>query len=343
MQTDEAVAVADSMPTPSVTESTPLHSCEPTAPPQWISHLEGRTLVEGTAEAFRHPCPGKPDPIATLLNLSDVGLEHLCGGFMRRIYPEGEYSPDERERMRDAFHRRFVDGRHDAYAQFRSEVAELQAVSADEAMQMYASWTRALLPKAWRTLRAQRTVGPVDPADPMLSALGDLAPLVADRRGVAPPARREGRLAVAPCSEESSRVLSAYYIVAFLRGCAVLASRRELQDKGVLEPDCPVCLDMLATGNNVVTFHVLECGHRCEAAAAKEPPHHHTTTTRAHVFGARPPPPRALSRCVRRRIHKECLLKIKKTRTPSGAVRMCPLCRVASRTTHTFALRGNMA
>ena len=147
------------MPTPSVKESTPLHSCEPTAPPQWIFHLEGRTLVEGTAEAFRHPCPGKPDPIATLLNLSDVGLEHLCGGFMRRIYPEGEYSPDERERMRDAFHRRFVDGRHDAYAQFRSEVAELQAVSADEALQMYASWTRALLPKAWRTLRAQRTVG----------------------------------------------------------------------------------------------------------------------------------------------------------------------------------------
>ena len=129
------------MPTPSVKESTPLHSCEPTAPPQWIFHLEGRTLVEGTAEAFRHPCPGKPDPIATLLNLSDVGLEHLCGGFMRRIYPEGEYSPDERERMRDAFHRRFVDGRHDAYAQFRSEVAELQAVSADEALQMYASWT----------------------------------------------------------------------------------------------------------------------------------------------------------------------------------------------------------
>ena len=164
MQTDVAVAVAESMPTPSVKESTPLHSCEPTAPPQWISHLEGRTLVEGTAEAFRHPCPGKPDPIATLLNLSDVGLEHLCGGFMRRIYPEGEYSPDERERMRDAFHRRFVDGRHDAYAQFRSEVAELQAVSAAEAMQMYASWTRALLPKAWRTLRARRTVGPVDPA-----------------------------------------------------------------------------------------------------------------------------------------------------------------------------------
>ena len=164
MQTVDAVAVADSMPTPSVKESTPLHVCEPIAPPRWISHLEGRTLVEGTAEAFRHPRPGKSDPLATLLNLSDVGLEDLCGGFMRRIYPEDGYSPAERERMRDAFRRRFVDGRHDAYAQFRSEVAELQAVSADEALQMYVDVTRAPAPKAWRTLRARRTVGPVDPA-----------------------------------------------------------------------------------------------------------------------------------------------------------------------------------
>ena len=295
MQTDVAIAVAESMPTPSVKESTPLHSCEPTAPPQWISHLEGRTLVEGTAEAFRHPRPGKSDPLATLLNLSDVGLEDLCGGFMRRIYPEDGYSPAERERMRDAFHRRFVDGRHDAYAQFRSEVAELQAVSADEALQMYADVTRAPLPKAWRTLRARRTVGPVDPADPIALSLGDLAPLVADPRGVAPPARREGRLAVAPCSEESSRVLSAHYIVAFLRGCAVLASRRELQDKGVLEPDCPVCLDMLAAGNSVVTFHVLECGHRCEAAAAMrlltttQPPHGRMCSVPGHHPHARSP------------------------------------------------------
>ena len=138
MQTVDAVAVADSKPTPSVKESTPLHVNEPIAPPRWISHLEGRTLVEGTAEAFRHPRPGKSDPLASLLNLSDVGLEDLCGGFMRRIYPEDGYSPAERERMRDAFRRRFVDGRHDAYAQFRGEVAELQAVSADEALQMYA-------------------------------------------------------------------------------------------------------------------------------------------------------------------------------------------------------------
>jgi hypothetical protein len=45
MQTVDAAAVADSMPTPSVKESTPLHVCEPIAPPRWISHLEGRTLV----------------------------------------------------------------------------------------------------------------------------------------------------------------------------------------------------------------------------------------------------------------------------------------------------------
>ena len=90
---------------------------------------------------------------------------------MRRIYPEDGYSPAERERMRDAFRRRFVDGRHDAYAQFRSEVAELQAVSADEALQMYADVTRAPLPKAWRTLRARRTVGPVDPAPPLQTPL----------------------------------------------------------------------------------------------------------------------------------------------------------------------------
>ncbi len=148
---------------------------------------------------------------------------------------------------------------------------------------------------------------------------------------------------MAPCSEESCRVFSAHYIVAFLRGCAVLASRRELQHKGVLEPDCPVCLDMLAAGNGVVTFRMLECGHRCEAVAAVRPltatqsPHGRMCSVPGHH------PPRALSRCVRRRIHKECLLKIKKRRTPSGAVRMCPLCRVASRTKHTFKLRGEMA
>jgi hypothetical protein len=62
-------------------------------------------------------------------------------------------------------------------------------------------------------------------------------------------------------------VLSAYFIVTILRMSGVLASRRELQKKGVLEPDCPVCLDMLTAGNGVVTFQLLECGHRCEAVA----------------------------------------------------------------------------
>ena len=109
---------------------------------------------------------------------------------------------------------------------------------------------------------------------------------------------------MAPCSEESCRVFSAHYIVAFLRGCAVLASRRELQNKGVLEPDCPVCLDMLAAGNGVVTFHILECGHRCEAVAAvrllttTQPPHGRvfrcqaTTPTRALPLRASQDPQR---------------------------------------------------
>jgi len=95
-------------------------------------------------------------------------------------------------------------------------------------------------------------------------------------------------------------VLSAYCSVTLLRKSGVLASRRELQKKGILEPDCPVCLDMLTEGNGVVTFQLLE-------------------------------------------IHEECLLKIKKTRTATGAVRLCPLCRGATRTTRAFALRGEMA
>jgi hypothetical protein len=34
----------------------------------------------------------------------------------------------------------------------------------------------------------------------------------------------------------------------------------------VLEVDCPVCLGQLTSGNGFVTFNLLECGHRCEAA-----------------------------------------------------------------------------
>ena len=67
-------------------------------------------------------------------------------------------------------------------------------------------------------------------------------------------------------SDETSGVMMAYYMMAILRMGGVLASRRELQDKGVLEVDCPVCLGQLCGGEGRVIFHVLECGHRCEAA-----------------------------------------------------------------------------
>ena len=67
-------------------------------------------------------------------------------------------------------------------------------------------------------------------------------------------------------SDETSGVMMAYYMMAILRMGGVLASRRELQDRGVLELDCPVCLGQLDGRKGLVTFHVLECGHRCEAA-----------------------------------------------------------------------------
>jgi hypothetical protein len=67
-------------------------------------------------------------------------------------------------------------------------------------------------------------------------------------------------------SDETSGVMMAYYMMAILRMGGLLASRRELQDRGVLELDCPVCLGQLDGRKGLVTFHVLECGHRCEAA-----------------------------------------------------------------------------
>ncbi|KOO29972.1 hypothetical protein Ctob_013021 [Chrysochromulina tobinii] len=208
----------------------------------------GRTLVEGIAEAFRHPTPDCPDPFAELMTVEDAGWENLCGVFVSATYPEGRFSPDERERMRDAFRRRFFEGRRDGLAQFRREITEFQSTSPDEAMQM------------------------------------------------------ERRLGVNLCSEESSRVLTAYFMLAMLRGCGALASRKELQDKGVLEVDCPVCLGQFKAGNGVVIFHVLECGHR---------------------------------------IHKECLLQIKKTPDATGGgMRTCPLCRGASRSMCAFAMHG---
>ena len=50
----------------------------------WITHLEGRTLVEGIAEAFRHPTPVCPDPIAGLMMMQDKGWENLTLEFMCR-------------------------------------------------------------------------------------------------------------------------------------------------------------------------------------------------------------------------------------------------------------------
>ena len=62
-------------------------------------YLEGRTLVEGIAEAFRHPEPDCPDPIAELQSISDDDMERICGVFVRRMYSEGKFSRDERERI----------------------------------------------------------------------------------------------------------------------------------------------------------------------------------------------------------------------------------------------------
>ena len=88
-------------------------------------------------------------------------------------------------------------------------------------------------------------------------------PLPTDR------ARREGRLAAYPCSDESCRVFSAHYLGWILREGEVLASRQALQSTGVVDVDCPVCLGVclgvLKAGEGVVTFHILECGHRCAA------------------------------------------------------------------------------
>ena len=119
-------------------QDTESRNAEQLAPLPWIAHLEGRTLVEGLAEAFRHPSPDCPDPIAELLPIRDAGWENLMGIFMDIAYPEDRFSPDVRERMRDAFRRRFFNGRSDAHAQFRREIAELQATSPDEAMRMCA-------------------------------------------------------------------------------------------------------------------------------------------------------------------------------------------------------------
>jgi hypothetical protein len=43
-------------------------------------------------EAFRHPEPDCPDPIAELQSISDGDMERICGVFVRRMYPEGKFS-----------------------------------------------------------------------------------------------------------------------------------------------------------------------------------------------------------------------------------------------------------
>ena len=208
---------------------------------------------------------------------------------------------------------------------------------------MYADVTRAPLPKAWRTLRARRTVGPVDPADPIALSLGDLAPLVADpQRGCS--ACAQGR----PARRGSMQRRKLPGVLGALYRRVPARVRRARQPPGAAEQGrTRARLSRMPRHARGWEWrrHLPRARVRAPVRSRRRraPPHRHTITTRAHVFGARPPPPRALSRCVRRRIHKECLLKIKKTRTPSGAVRMCPLCRVASRTKHTFKLRGEMA
>ena len=152
-------------------------------------------------------------------------------------------------------------------------------------------------------------------------------------------------------SDETSRVLMVYFMLGMLRMGGVIAERMELQDKGVLEVDCPVCLGQLGGGEGRVIFHVLECGHRCEAArtcavceaartCAVRPP----TCVRQSRRQSRPPYPRARSHCVCRRVHEECLLQIEETPDAAGGVvRTCPLCRGASRVTRTFVMKGAMA
>ena len=151
-------------------------------------------------------------------------------------------------------------------------------------------------------------------------------------------------------SDETSRVLMVYFMLGMLRMGGVIAERMELQDKGVLEVDCPVCLGQLTSGNGFVTFHLLECGHRCEAArtcavceaartCAVRPP----TCVRRSRRQSRPPYPRARSHCVCRRVHEECLLQIEEAPDAAGGdVRTCPLCRGASRSSCTFVVPGEL-
>jgi hypothetical protein len=141
----------------------------------------------------------------------------------------------------------------DGHAQFRAEIAEFQATTPEEAMQMCAGASSAAASE-----RPAASLGDGRPLG-QRACPSTLAhrPLPTDR------ARREGRLAAYPCSDESCRVFSAHYLGWILRKGEVLASRQVLQSTGVVDVDCPVCLGVLRAGEGVVTFHILECGHRC--------------------------------------------------------------------------------
>lgn len=170
---------------------------------------------------------------------------------------------------------------------------------------------------------------------------GGLAPLVLLTFVPLARLRREGRLGLNPTSEESSRVLMAFFMLETLREGRVLESRRELQEKGVLEVDCPVCLGCLAGVNGVVTFHVLQCGHRCEDARTCTAPPRPRARVDADAKVDHLTRARARSHCIRRRVHEECLLKLEKTPETGGGFE-CPLCRGTSYITRIFVMKGDL-
>ena len=169
--------------------------------------------------------------------------------------------------------------------------------------------------------------------------LGGLAPLVWLTFVPIARLRRESRLGVNPTSEESSRVLMAFFMLELLREGQLLVSRRELQEKGVLEVDCPVCLGQLDGVDGEVTFHVLQCGHRCEAARTCTAPPRPRACVDADAKVDHLTRARARSHGIRRRVHEECLLKLEKTPETGGGFE-CPLCRGTSNITHIFVLKG---
>ena len=72
---------------------------------------------------------------------------------------------------------------------------------------------------------------------------------------------------------------------------------------GVVDVDCPVCLGVLRAGEGVVTFHILECGHRCAAPFLfpGAPFRQRGACRRCQcppLPTSPPPPPQALSRWV---------------------------------------------